>query len=204
MLNLAFLPATAPGDKSYGEIPNQLRGQPASTVRRVTFPRLVWYNPAVRDEAVAQIRAWGVAPIVLVGFSKSGLGAWNIARAIPELVSATIIFDAPVARRQLPPWGTSPFYSDDRAWQTDLPIGHLQQFASAVSPSHQLLLIAGANFADEMRALSQALRQLGHTHVFLDRPATEHHWNSGWIEEGLRNLAAPYPAGNTLPAAPAG
>lgn len=193
MLNLAFLPATEPGDDTYGGIPDSLSDYRHITVHQVTFPRLSWYNTAVRNDAIEQIRAWGVSPIVLVGFSKSGLGAWNIARTIPDLVAGTIIFDAPVARHQLPPWGTRPFYVNNSAWQADLPICTIRQFAQVMPGSHHLILIAGANFNEEMSTLSQALLQIGSKHIFLDRPAMKHHWNSGWIEEGLRTLL---PAGD--------
>ena len=202
MLNLALLPATEPGDKTFGEIPDRIGAHPRTSVLRVSYPTLVWYNKTVRDEAIAQIRAWGVTPVVLVGFSKSGLGAWNIARMIPDLVSGTIIFDAPVARKRLPPWGTAPFYGDDRTWQDDLPICTTQEFAQVMPHSHRLVLIAGAAFHEEMRALSQALLQIGCEHVFLDRWDTKHDWNSGWLEEGLSVLLERTPAGDVLKAAP--
>ncbi len=191
MLNLVFLPATGPGDITFGTIPDSIAGYPDASIRRVGFSRLVWYNEAVRKETIAQISAWDVAPIVLVGFSKSGLGAWNIARTIPDLVSATIIFDAPAARLQLPPWGTDAFYPDDAAWQANLPIRTIREFKTAMHTEHQLVLISGANFHDEMSALSDALAANGVPHLFLPCPDMKHHWNSGWIEVGLNILLKP-------------
>lgn len=188
-MNLVFLPATAPGDTTYGGVPEQIAGFPDATIHTIQYPRLVWYNAAVCDEAIAQIRSLDLASIVLIGFSKSGLGAWNIARRIPDLVRATIIFDAPMARQVLPPWGTAPFYADNAAWQADLPLNTLDQFAAAMPASHQLILIAGPGFADEMHTLSQALSVAGHRHPFLSCERLSHHWNAGWIEEGLRRLA---------------
>jgi pimeloyl-ACP methyl ester carboxylesterase len=187
-MNLVFLPATDPEDRTYGSIPEQLPDDPDAAILQVRFPAMVWYNESARATAISQIRAWGKGPIILVGFSKSGLGAWHIARTMPDHVSATIIFDAPVARAELPPWGTGPFYADDKAWQKDLPLRNVQAFAATVPKRHRLLLISGANFHDEMGALSQALADIGHQHVFMDRRDLKHHWNSGWIEEGLRKL----------------
>ena len=74
-MDIVFLPATDPGDTTCGTIPKELAGYPDASVRQVRYPALVWYNDAVRKEAVAQIRACGAAPVVLVGSSKSGLGA---------------------------------------------------------------------------------------------------------------------------------
>lgn len=135
-----------------------------------------------------QIRAWGNGPIILVGFSKSGLGAWHIARTMTDHVLATLIFDAPVARAELPPWGTQPFCADDDAWQADLPLRNVQAFDAALPKTHRLVLISGANFHEEMGSLSQALSDIGHKHVFVDRRDMKHHWNSGWIEEGLKRF----------------
>jgi pimeloyl-ACP methyl ester carboxylesterase len=188
MVNLVFLPATDPGDETFGMMPNQIPDYPDAALRQVCYPTMVWYNESIRQEAIAQIRRWDVSRVVLIGFSKSGLGAWNIAREIPDRISATIIFDAPVARDQLPPWGTKAFYTDDAAWQKDLPLRTVEAFAAAVTKAHRLVLIPGNNFRNEMRALSQALSQIKHEHIFLDCPEMRHHWNSGWIEKGLNEL----------------
>jgi len=201
-MDLAFLPATDPGDKTYGTIPTQIATRPDACVRQVSYPSLAWYNAAVRREAIAQIRAWGVAPVILVGFSKSGLGAWNIARAIPDLVSTTIIFDAPVTREQLPSWDARPFYADNAAWLADLPSRTIRDFHSAMPTTHQLILISGEGFHEEMCTLSLALDEAGLAHAFLPRPHMKHHWNSGWIEEGLIKSLEHSPAGDRLKAPP--
>ena len=185
---LVFLPATEPGNCNYGEIPESVALFPELAVRQVHYPKLVWYNREVQDEAIAQIRTWNMSSIILAGFSKSGLGAWNIARQIPELVAGTIIFDAPVARDTLPPWETAPFYKDDAAWQEDLPLRTCGHFKTAMRTDHRLVLISGAAFHPEMCILSDKLSGMGMRHVFLPRPDMKHHWNAGWIEEGLNTM----------------
>ena len=118
------------------------------------------------------------------------------ARETPDIVSATIIFDAPVARQQLPPWQTDAFYTSHTEWQKDLPANTIPGFASAMPPNHRLVLISGKNFHEEMSAFSQALDEAGLAHAFLSRPHMMHHWNSGWIEHGLSTLLA---IGNSVP-----
>lgn len=185
---VVFLPATEPGDATYGHPPERLDIGRDVTCHALRYPRLVWYNAAVRKEAVRQIEALDLRDIILVGFSKSALGAWNIARMIPDRVAATILFDAPVARRSLPPWQTAPFYADDDAWGRDLPLNTVPAFKAALPPPHTLVLISGKAFADEMRLLSQTLDAAAVPHVLLDRPLMPHHWRSGWLEKGLRSL----------------
>lgn len=190
-MNLVFLPATAPGDTSCGTIPERIMTSPSAAVYQVTFPEMVWYNDAIRASAITQIRSLDVTPVTLVGFSKSGLGAWNIARAMPDYVSRTIIFDAPVARRIMPPWETSAFYDDDASWRKDLPVLTINEYQAAIAETHRLVLISGEKFHGEMRALSDELSMKGVRHLFLPRPHLKHHWNSGWIEEGLKEAENP-------------
>ena len=120
-VDLVFLPAMAAEDRTYGAIPDRLPAFPEVHVHAAGFPGVVWYNCAVRNQAVAQIRALDLDSFILVGFSKSGLGAWNIARKMPERICGTLIFDAPVASDDWRRWGDD-FYQDDASWQRDLPL----------------------------------------------------------------------------------
>jgi len=191
MLNLVFLPVTEPGDETYGMVPERIGAYPAASIHTIHYPTMVWYNETTRREAIAQIRSFDVASVILVGFSKSGLGAWNIARTIPDRISGTIIFDAPVARDELPPWGTGPFYESNASWREDLPIRTVQDFQAVMPKTQSLVLISGESFHEEMCTLSQALCKARVEHVFLPRPQLKHHWNSGWVEEGLNEVLEP-------------
>ncbi|MBU4199440.1 MAG: hypothetical protein KKE37_12330 [Verrucomicrobia bacterium] len=191
MLNLVFLPATELRDETYGTVPERIAGYPGASLRQIHYPTLVWYNEAIRREAIAQIRSLNVVPVILVGFSKSGLGAWNITRSIPNCISGTIIFDAPVAREERPPWETVPFYENNASWLEDLPTRTVEDFQAVVPKTHTLVLISGEGFHAEMDTLAQALSKTRITHVFLPRPHLKHHWQSGWIEEGLHALLEP-------------
>lgn len=108
-MNLVLLPATEPDDGTYGFMPEQIESYPDVSVHPIRFPRMVWYNGTTRQETVAQIRSLGVAPIVLAGFSKSGLGVWNTAQMIPDLVSGMILFDAPMMLNEPPMPVPNPF-----------------------------------------------------------------------------------------------
>jgi len=187
-MNFVFLPATEPGDQNYGSVPEQIDQLPGSTLHTIQFPHLVWYNPDIQEEAIRQIRELNLESIILIGFSKSGLGAWNISRQIPERVTATIIFDSPMSRQTLPTWGTAPFYPDDATWQADSPINSIDHFCRSVKPDHQLVLISSTAFHEEMEDLSTALRDKNFPHSFLSCPHFKHHWNSGWLKKGVAEI----------------
>ena len=44
---------------------------------------------------------------------------------------------------------------------------------------------------EEMCLLSQALSDNECEHVFLPRPEMRHHWQTGWVEEGLQAMLDP-------------
>jgi len=193
--HLVFLPATEPDDRTFGTIPTRIRGRDHVRAHQVRFRTMVWYSRPVRDDAIGQILALGVSPIVLIGFSKSGLGAWNIAMELPQRVAATVIFDAPVAAETSQPWNLSPFYRDREEFLADLPIRRVAEYARVMPAAHPLVLVAGEQFHDQMGRLSAVLREAGIAHEFLARPGMKHHWRSGWIEEALdRALGRPGPA----------
>ncbi len=184
-MNLVFLPATHPEDHAYGQIPEACDEYPQAQIHQVHFPRMVWYNRDVQLEALRQIDALGLESLILIGFSKSALGAWNLARQRPDLVRATLLFDAPMIRSTLPPWGTAPFYGGDLDWQEDLPLNQIDSYQEAMPADHQLILISGATYHEEMCIFSDAAAARGLEHRFLQQPDLPHHWNSGWIEQGL-------------------
>ena len=188
-MNVIYLPATEPEDDTYGHPPGQFADMPAIRVFGVSYPRMVWYNEEIRAEAIRQIEAMPVDQSVLVGFSKSGLGAWHLARAMPERIIATIIFDAPVALEPVPhQWGVGPFYGDATAWRRDLPVHGIAEFQRGAGAGHRLVLISGAAFHADMQQLSKALDAAGVEHSFLPHPEIAHHWNAGWVELGLATL----------------
>lgn len=187
-MDVVVLPPTEPGDLAFGTMPRRVAAPHGVNVHQVRFSRMVWYNAAVRDEAINQILEMDLPMSVLVGFSKSGLGAWHIVRTVPDLFAATIVFDAPVARELLPPWGTGPFYRDNVSWLADLPTRTIAAYAAAVPDAHHLVLVGGEIFHGEMKQLSALMWESGISHTHLHRPRLAHHWCSGWLEEGLTAL----------------
>lgn len=185
---VVFLPATRPGETTFGRPPGRLEAFPHLRCASVPFDRQVWYNASVCASAAAHIRTLPGERIILVGFSKSALGAWTLTRLIGPRVRGTILFDGPVARDQCPPWETSEFYASDEAWQQDLPLRTIEAFRRALAPDHRLVLIPGTLFREEMAALSAALRQAKHPHAFLDQTDHPHYWNTHWIEAALAAL----------------
>ena len=183
-MDVIFLPATEPGDTTFGQAPQEV---PIGRVHHVRFPHLVWYNKAYQAATVQQIQRLTDQPFLLIGFSKSGLGAWNIIDQLGPHLQGVLIFDAPMARQQLPPWGTQPFYQTDADWLADLPIRNAARLTQ-IPDLPAIVLTSGSNFHDEMAACSDHLQTIGLSHTFDPQPDRPHHWTSGWLENGIELL----------------
>ncbi|MBT3342675.1 MAG: hypothetical protein HN712_26685 [Gemmatimonadetes bacterium] len=188
-MDIVYLPATEPEDATYGFPPSQIVGRSDLVFHEVRFGHMVWYNEQIRAEALEQIAALNLDRLVLVGFSKSGLGAWHLTRALGDRVEATIIFDAPFAHEAIPTqWGAGPFYSDVETWREELPIRRVTDLELQGHRGHRLILVSGVNFDADMVAMGDQLAEADCPHTLLRRPELTHHWSSGWLELALTEL----------------
>ena len=183
-----ILPATEPGDDTYGEAPTDIQAMPRSSVLTVGFDCEVWYNRQIRDISYRILaRAHPTGALVGIGFSKSALGMLNLALDRPGLFSAILLFDAPLTMRNLPPWNTADFY-DQGAWEQDLPILNLPRIRALLAET-RLIHIAGANFAEQHDEFHRALSTMppgppeAPAYVYHREPNLAHHWDSGWLEQ---------------------
>ena len=156
----------------------------------LTFPRIVWYDAADVDSAVRQIAVNNVAPVVLAGFSKSGLGAIRVALRIPELVRGLLIFDAPL---NIPPLEKClrPAFTEAQML--------VRAMHETLHPSTRIVLIGGKEFHKEMRLFSGFLTREAVAHNFIDKPAREHRWESGWVKESLKDILNEEKWGDDIP-----
>lgn len=174
-----FLPATDPGDDTFGRPP--VRMTTGAESFQVRFDRQVWFNLEHRRAAMAQmVRGNPPQPWILVGFSKSGLGALNLGIDHPGLFAGIVVFDAPLAMRGPPPWDSGDFYGPAE-WNHDLPIHRIaaiQQLLQVTRVRH----IAGAAFPEHHRQFHDALGSCPPGYDYVVRTDLAHHWSSGWVE----------------------
>jgi hypothetical protein len=183
-----LLPATDPRDPTFGQAPERLPTGEATF--RVRFERQVWYAPEQRRAAMEQIvRGDPPRPWVLVGFSKSGLGAINLAIEHPSSFAAVVVFDAPLAMRGPPPWDSGEFYSQAE-WERDLPINRLAEIRRMLRLT-RLRHVAGANFHEQHARFHAELAERSAAYEFVSEPALVHHWASGWVEKHCDLLGGP-------------
>lgn len=175
-----YLPASAPSNTRYGLVP-QTPVIAGNTCVPVWFEDEVWYNEAVRSETRKQIARIPGSGHILIGFSKSGSGALNLALDDPDWYSAVVIFDSPLCHDTLPPWNTAAFY-DQVSWEADLPVNRMDKVAS-LAESVRLIHIGGEAFCEDHKAFDRMLGEREIPASFAPRPDMTHHWDAGWVKE---------------------
>lgn len=169
-----------------------------------SFAQLPWYadhpsDPAIRQEShLMKI----VLPLVernystiagrdgrlLLGFSKSGWGAWSLLLRRPNSFARAVAWDAPLMMDRAGQYGSLPIFGTQENFAgyrlTDL----LSTAAPQLRGQPRLLLAGYGNFRSEHEQMHQRLKELKIPHTYRDGPPRKHDWHSGWVAEAVEML----------------
>jgi S-formylglutathione hydrolase FrmB len=165
-----------------------------------TFAQLPWYVDHSSDPEIRQASYFlrVVVPAVeeryparadakdrlLVGFSKSGWGAWSLLLRYPDTFGKAAAWDAPFMMER-------PLYGMDRVVGKDFEKYRLATILEKRAPElkkGRLFLIGYGNFRDQHEKTHALLDRLGIRHEYRDGPARKHDWHSGWLPEAIELL----------------
>jgi hypothetical protein len=182
---LFLLPASDPDDMQFGN-PNQLQLPENYLPFTLSFGRMVWYTPEIRVEAMQQMTAiTGAFDKILVGFSKSGLAALNLAIEYPSFFNQIIVFDAPLLNRSITKYGINNFYASDEDYWADHPLTKLE--TGYRLGNSQVHFITESSFKMEMLEALPLFRKEGCSFSIYEQDFS-HHWDSGWVPFILAEL----------------
>ena len=178
-----------------------------------TFSALPWYadhptDPALRQEtyfvdvvtpAVYQLYPIEPSPehCLLLGFSKSGYGAWSLLLRHPDLYGRAAAWDAPVDMDQPNRYGMQGVYGAQENFERYRLKTLLERRADLLKEdanrnrAPRLALFGYGNFRDQHIAIHERLVALNIPHEYRDGPKREHVWESGWIAEAVEWLVSP-------------
>lgn len=205
------LPVEAGRESKYGDGLTEIRHAGLMAKHRAifvapTFAQLPWYadhptDPLIRQETYLLTvvlpfveRTYpvqsGRAGRRLLGFSKSGWGAWSLLLRHPDLFAKAAAWDAPLMMDRPGKYGSGPIFGDDANFAKYRLSDLVREQAERLAGSPRLMMTGAANFHEEhirMRALLEELRV-----PFVDRdgPMRKHDWHSGWVAEGVELLMA--------------
>jgi hypothetical protein len=176
-----------------------------------TFSRLPWYADHPTDPEIRQESYFlkVVLPLVektyparhdaggrlLVGFSKSGWGAFSLLLRHPDQFAKAAAWDAPLMMDAPGKFGSGQIFGTAQNFE-HYRISHLLEQRAALGPGKRLILLGYGNFRNDCLGADALMRSLKIEHAFRDGPRRAHTWSSGWLPEAVQLLfagAAPDP-----------
>jgi len=126
---------------------------------------------------------------LLVGFSKSGWGAWSLLLRHPDRFGFAAAWDAPLMEQTPERFGMARIFGTAENFAryrlTDL----LRRQADRLRAAPPRLVLTGyGNFGPDTERMHRYLEALGIPHRYANRTRRPHHWHSGWFEETVRLL----------------
>jgi S-formylglutathione hydrolase FrmB len=169
-----------------------------------TFSHLPWYadhptDPSIRQESYfVQVVIPAVEaryPVnneregrLLLGFSKSGHGAFTLLLRHPETFGRAAAWDAPLAMEAPGRYGSGPIYGTPENFERYQISKLLANHAKDLGPPPRLAIFGYDNFRDQHETIRHQLEELKIPHIYRDGPQRKHVWSSGWISEAAEFL----------------
>ena len=170
-----------------------------------TFSQLPWYcdhasDPKIRQESyflnVVVPAVQSAYPVQrsaagrwLVGFSKSGWGAWCLLLRHPDKFSKAVAWDAPLMMNGPGKYGSGPIFGDAANFGQYYVKRLLEKRGKQLGPAERLGLFGYDRFRTQHVQTHSLLERLRIKHAYRDGPQRRHHWNSGWLPEAFAWLA---------------
>ncbi len=131
----------------------------------------------------------------LLGFSKSGWGAWSLLLRHRNLFGKAAAWDAPLMMERMGKYGSGAIYGTQANFERYQITRLLKDGTEELRHQSRLVLTGYGNFREHHTRAHRYLQQLGVRHTYLDGPQREHCWDSGWLPEATSLLFDP--ASNT-------
>lgn len=172
-----------------------------------TFDSLPWYadhkHNIQRHHAVYLKRV--VVPLIekhystlktregrlLLGYSKSGWGAFSLLLRNPDFYGAAAAWDSPFSYTDYAKWPkgwTDPFGSED-VFKSSCPLLLLDERAKHFKDGPpRFVLLGSANFKNDAQLMHTRMTELAIAHVFDNTLKHKHDWHSGWVAPAVDYL----------------
>ncbi len=206
---LYVLPVEAGDGQRWGDALHEVRQNDLQNRHRLvcvypTFSHLPWYADHPQQATIRQESYFlqVVVPFVertypvrrdaggrlLVGFSKSGWGAFSLLLRHPETFGKAAAWDAPLDMSQPNRYGMEQVFATQENFEPYRITRLLRERTPALQSGNRLVHLGYGNFRDQHLAIESLLQELGISHTFRDGPSRPHAWDSGWLPEAVQLL----------------
>lgn len=169
-----------------------------------TFSHLPWYadhptKPEIRQESyflkvvlpfiekTYPVRA-EVEGRLLLGFSKSGWGAWSLLLRHPDLFHKAAAWDAPLMMDKPGKYGSGVIFGTEANFEGYRVGKLLEDKVVKFQNKKRLVLLGYGNFRAEHEKAHALMDKLKIAHQYRDGPERKHDWHSGWLKEAVELL----------------
>jgi S-formylglutathione hydrolase FrmB len=125
---------------------------------------------------------------LLLGFSKSGWGAWSLLLRHPDRFSRAAAWDAPLAMASPTKYGMQGVFATQENFEPYQITTALERNVAHLKGPARLGLFGYGNFRDQHVTVHDRLVEMGIPHEYRDGPKREHTWSSGWVTEAVEWL----------------
>jgi cytochrome c peroxidase len=203
------LPVEAGEETRYGDglaevLKHKLHNKYQAIFVAPTFSALPWYadhpaDPQLRQEAYfLQV----VVPLVerlypvkaspesrlLLGFSKSGWGAWSLLLRNPDVFGRAAAWDAPLMLAAPGKFGSGELFGTPANFE-QYQISKLLRNAR-MDDDQRLILLGQGNFQGEHEQAHDLMTSVNMPHTYREGQIRKHDWHSGWFSEAVELLMA--------------
>ena len=169
-----------------------------------TFSHLPWYadhpaDPTIHQEryfvedVVRLVRERHALPsdrVGLLGFSKSGWGAFSLLLRHPDVFGAACAWDAPLMLESPDRYGTADIFGTQENFERYRVARLFETSAASLRAKRRLGLFGYGGFREDMQQAHALLESLGVPHTYQDGPYRDHRWDGGWLDPVALELAA--------------
>lgn len=200
------LPVEAGTESRYGDglvevLRHDLANQHQAIFVAPTFSHLPWYADHPTDKDIRQETYFlkVVLPFVektypvqasadgrlLLGFSKSGWGAYSLLLRHPKTFGKAAAWDAPLMMGQPNRYGMSDIFGTQANFEQYQIAKLLERRGDELRGRRRLILLGYGNFRDHHQKVHALMAKRKIDHEYRDGPARKHEWGSGWVPEAV-------------------
>ena len=166
-----------------------------------TFSDLPWYADHPSDPRIQQetYLLTVVVPFVedayptikernsrlLIGFSKSGWGAFSLLLRHPDTFAKAAAWDAPLMKGKPDQFGMGPLFGTQENFEQYQISRLLKGQAPQLREEARLIHLGYGNFRGHHEQAEKLLTELRISHQYKDGPKRKHDWHSGWLTEAV-------------------
>ena len=128
---------------------------------------------------------------LLLGFSKSGWGTFTLLLRHPDRFGRAAAWDAPLNMAAPNRFGMGPIFGTQANFDNYRISDLLKKRFAKLGKARRLAMVGYSNFRSHHQQIHEELKKLAIPHWYNDVTQGKHHWNSGWIQAGVRFLTNP-------------